>query len=56
MKVNKLLAIVLTGVLMVGSAISVSAADTYTRTQDNPTGDRDTEVTAEIKAPGEVWY
>ncbi|MBU5461671.1 hypothetical protein [Lachnoclostridium sp. MSJ-17] len=56
MKVNKLLAIVLTGVLMVGSAISVSAADTYTLTQDNPTGDRDTEVTAEIKAPGEVWY
>ena len=56
MKVKKVLAILLTGVLMVGSAISVSAADTYSLTQDNPTGDRDTEVTAEIKAPGEVWY
>jgi hypothetical protein len=56
MKVKKLLAIALAGALMVGSAISVSAADTYSLTQDNPTGDRDTEVTAEIKAPGEVWY
>ena len=56
MKVKMLLAILLTGVLMVGSAVSVSAADTYSLTQDNPTGDRDTEVTAEIKAPGEVWY
>lgn len=56
MKVKKLLAIAMAGALMVGSAISVSAADTYTLTQDNPTGDRDTEVTAEIKAPGEVWY
>ena len=56
MKVKMLLAILLTGVLMVGSAVSVSAADTYSLTQDNPTGDQDTEVTAEIKAPGEVWY
>ena len=56
MKVKKLLAIAMAGALMVGSAISVSAADTYSLTQDNPTGDRDTEVTAEIKAPGEVWY
>ena len=56
MNVKKVLAILLTGVLMVGSAISVSAADTYSLTQDNPTGDQDTEVTAEIKAPGEVWY
>ena len=56
MKVKKVLAILLTGVLMVGSAVSVSAADTYSLTQDNPTGDQDTEVTAEIKAPGEVWY
>ena len=56
MKAKKLLAIVLTGVLMVGSAVSVSAAGTYTLTQDNPTGDQNTEVTAEIKKPGEVWY
>ena len=56
MKVKQLLAIVLTGVLMVGSAVSVSAAGTYTLTQDNPTGDQNTEVTAEIKKPGEVWY
>ena len=56
MKAKKLLAIVLTGVLMVGSAVSVSAADTYSLTEDNPTGDQNTEVTAEIKKPGEVWY
>ena len=56
MKGKKLLAIVLTGILMVGSAISVSAADTYSLTQDKPTGDQNTEVTVEIKAPGDVWY